>query len=341
MSQTLAKLDPLSAHPHPVQVHSILPNKIPNFFIVGAPKCGTTALNQYLAAHPDVFMARKEMHHFGGDLKFGPQFYRRDTAAYASEFRDGASRQCVGECSVWYLRSELAASEIKAFNPEARIIIMLREPTMMMYSMYHQFLCDGNEHLESFGQALEAVKDRRQGHQLSRQAYFPQGLDYYRTACYADQVKRYLDVFGRKQVKVILWDDFAERTGEVYRDVVKFLGLDPARIPEEMSFDIINGNQTVKSKFLRGVLQDPWLRSSAVQLRTWLPAPLFKLVQKAGLGLCSMNVRPAIRAPFEIRLKNNVRREMQGEVEALSALLGRDLSHWSRAEAGTEESGQR
>jgi hypothetical protein len=59
----------------------------PDFFIVGAPKCGTTAMAAYLSSHPEVFMARKEMHCFGSDLSFGQQFYRRDLDNYLEEYR--------------------------------------------------------------------------------------------------------------------------------------------------------------------------------------------------------------------------------------------------------------
>src|SRR5580692_5743985 len=107
----------------------------PNFFIVGAPKCGTTALNHYLSAHPEIFMAKKEMHHFGADLKFGSQFFRRDRDEYLAEFAEGHGRKGVGETSVWYLFSREAAAELKAFNPEARVIIMLREPVEMVQSL--------------------------------------------------------------------------------------------------------------------------------------------------------------------------------------------------------------
>src|SRR5579859_908594 len=134
----------------------------PNFFIVGAPKCGTTALNHYLSAHPEIFMAKKEMHHFGADLKFGPQFFRRDRAEYLAEFAGGQGRKRVGESSVWYLFSREAAAELKAFNPEARVIIMLREPVAMLHSLFHQFRADGNEPLLVFEEALAAEKEGRE-----------------------------------------------------------------------------------------------------------------------------------------------------------------------------------
>jgi hypothetical protein len=110
--------------------------KKPNFFLVGAPKSGTTAMVQYLATHPDIFMAKKEMHFFGGDLRFRAPFYRHNLNEYLAEFQ-GCNGHCrVGEASVWYLLSSQAASEIYAFKPAANIIVMLREPVEMLYSLY-------------------------------------------------------------------------------------------------------------------------------------------------------------------------------------------------------------
>src|SRR5271156_1339421 len=100
----------------------------PDFFMVGAPKCGTSAMAHFLGMHPEVFMARKEMHFFGQDLRLAPKFYRRDLPAYLAEFEGCAGQARAGEASVWYLFSSQAAREIKAFSPDAGIIIMLREP---------------------------------------------------------------------------------------------------------------------------------------------------------------------------------------------------------------------
>src|SRR5271170_7433051 len=165
-----------SVVPRGVPSGSFTPVKRPDCFLVGAPKCGTTAMADYLAAHPDVFMAKKEMHVFGRDLHFGAHFYRRDLAAYEQEFSQRATQRVAGEASVWYLLSTQAASELKAFNPDARIVIMLREPVEVLYSLYYQFLCDGNEHLPTFEEALVAEDDRAAGRRIARSTYFAQGL---------------------------------------------------------------------------------------------------------------------------------------------------------------------
>jgi hypothetical protein len=311
------------------QKQRLMGHNIPNFFIVGAPKGGTTALNQYLSSHSDVFISNKEMHHFGSDLNFGPQFYRRDLKAYLAEFEGWDGQASVGETSVWYLYSQRAAAEIKAFNPEARIIIMLREPVATLYSLYHQFRCDGNEHLRTFEEALAAEDDRRAGRRIPRQCFFPQGLVYRSITRYTEQVKRYFDVFGRERVRVIIYDDFAADTPGVYRNTLDFLGVCPSRIDPNIDFGVINGNQTVKSPVLRAILQDPFVRGTAIALRSRLPKPVFAVIQKAGLQLSSFNVRAKKRLELAPELQRSLRREFVPEVERLSDLLGRDLTHWS------------
>jgi len=303
-------------------------SKRPDFFIVGAPKCGTSALTEYLAAHPDIYMARKEMHFFGADLQFGPQFYRRSPQAYLAEFdaRDGQLR--AGEASVWYLFSREAAAEIKAFNSEARILLMLREPSEMLYSLYHQFRADGNEPLATFQDALKAESARRAGQGLSRQTYFPQGLIYREVALYTDQVRRYFELFGRDQVHVVIYDDFAADPAATYRAATEFLGVDPSYQPE--SFKVINGNKRVKHPALRAVLGDPLVRGTALAFRPWLPGQLFAVLQRAEARLHKYNLQPGTREPLAPELRAQLRREFAPVIERLSALLDRDLTHWSQ-----------
>ncbi|HVM48564.1 MAG TPA: sulfotransferase [Candidatus Acidoferrum sp.] len=299
----------------------------PDVFIVGAPKSGTTAMDHYLAGHPQIFMARKEMHAFGADLQFGAQFYRRDRAAYLAEFAPCQGRLRAGESSVWYLFSRKAAAEIRAFNPEARIIIMLREPAEMLYSLFSQFRFDGNECLPSFEEALAAEDDRRAGRRLSRQTYFPQGLVYRDTARYTEQVQRYFDVFGREQVHVIIYDDLKADPRGTYCRVLEFLEVDPTHVPA--NFQVINGNKTVKHSALRSLLNDPLLRSTAVAIGRRLPRPVFNALHDAERRLWKFNTRPEKRASLAPETRARLRQEFAPEVKRLSALLGRDLTHWS------------
>ncbi|HEX3627864.1 MAG TPA: sulfotransferase [Verrucomicrobiae bacterium] len=309
--------------------------KRPDFFIVGAPKCGTTALAHFLAGHPDIYMPQKEMHFFGSDLVFRSQFYRRDLDGYLSEFSRWNGQARVGEASVWYLLSTRAAAEIKAFSPEASIIILLRDPVSMLYSLYYQFLFDGNEYLPSFEEALAAEPDRGMGKRIGRLTYFEQALAYRSTACFTEQVRRYFEIFGRERVHVIIYDDLATDTPCTYRETLDFLGVSNAvGLPSGEA----SGSVSVKSTALRSILNDPMVRGTAIGLRRWLPEPIFTVIQKAGTRICSLNQCAAERPPMAIATRLSLQQEFAPEVERLSALLGRDLTHWSRSGPAQETS---
>jgi hypothetical protein len=298
----------------------------PDFFIVGAPKCGTTAMSQYLAGHPDIFVARKEMHHFGADLRFGEQFYRRGMDEYLAEFKAWGNQKRAGEASVWYLYSSKAAAEIKSFNPEARIIIMLRKPVEMLHSLYYSFLWDGNEHLPTFEEALAAQEERRVGRNITRQTYFAQGLMYREITRFTDQIKRYFDIFGRDRVHIIIYDDIAADTAAVYRRVLDFLEVDSTHVQKDLR--AVNTNKFVKSPALRAMLSDPMVRSVVLGIRPFLPGAIFRGMQKVDARIRRLNTRVAGRPPLSLDLRQEMNRWFAPEIERLSALIGRDLSHW-------------
>ena len=292
----------------------------PDFFIVGAPKCGTTAMNDYLQAHPEIFIpAKKEIHFFGADLQF--QRPRVTLPEYLSYFAPVQREKRVGEASVWYLYSQQAAAEIKSFSPAARILIMLRNPVDMMYSLHSQRLYNDNENLVNFEEALAAEADRRQGKRLYQNALNTMGFFYRAAATYTPQVQRYFEVFGREQVHVIIFDDFTEATDEVYCQTCEFLAVDSKFQPE---FRIVNANKGVHSSALRSFLRYPqepvrWLQ------QLWSLSPV-------RLGLRSkirqLNTRYESRSPLDPELRRRLQAEFAPEVERLSALLRRDLSHW-------------
>jgi hypothetical protein len=313
----------------PVSKRPIFDGKKPDFFIVGAPRSGTTAMFHYLSSHPEINMSdRKEMHFFGSDLHFGPQLYRRELKAYLAEYegRDDARR--AGDASVWYLMSKKAAGEIKAFNPDASIIIMLRDPTELLQSMYYMFRYDGNEHLPSFEEALAAESERREGKLLTRQTYFAQGLAYREIAKFTEQVERYFDLFGRERVHVIIYDDFAADTAGTYCEALEFLGVDSLHVDTE--FRVINGNRYVKSSALQTLLNDGLVRRAAVAIRPMVPRRLFVALRTMREKWMRSNLQFEKRPPLSREVRAQLQREFAPEIERLSGLLGRDLTHWSK-----------
>jgi hypothetical protein len=281
----------------------------PNLFLIGAPKCGTTALHDYLAQHPDVFMSEpKEPHHFCTDLD--APFAVRERSAYEALF-ENASGKIAGESSATYLYSRVAAQKISERYPEAKLIAMLRNPLEMLPSLHSQKRVNGTEPCATFAEALEAEKKRKAG-ELEARGAFPY---YYDAALYSEQLTRYLGAFPADQLHIIVFDDFKRDVAGVYAGVLHFLGLRPFT-PD---FKIVNRNKRIRSRALHNVLQNP--RSPVHRL----PKPLGTLTYKA---LDKLNSAVETRVPLEESVADQLKRDFTPEVERLSNLLGRDLRHW-------------
>ncbi len=293
----------------------------PDFFIVGAPKCGTTAMNGYLRQHPQIFMPeRKDISFFGTDLKFGrPRISREE---YLSLFREANGVLRIGESSVWYLYSKTAAEEIKSFTPSASIIVMLRNPVDMLYAQHSQFLYNCNEDIADFESALAAEDARKQGKLIPQQAHFVEGLFYRETIKYAEQVQRSFDVFGRKNVHVIVYDDFKRDTASVYKETLAFLGVDPFF---HATFQIINPNKTLRSRRLQEFLVAPPPVLTKMYKRIAPQSLQGHLLKR----LKRMNTQHTSRPALDPILRRRLQVEFQPEVKRLADLLGRDLSSWS------------
>lgn len=294
--------------------------RLPDFFIVGAPKCGTTAMNFYLKQHPDIFMSEKEIHFFGEDLRFAvPRVTRQQ---YLSAFSAATEVKRAGEAAVWYLYSRQAAHEIKEFSPSARIIIMLRNPVDVMYSLYRQRLYNGNEDIEDFEAALDAEESRELGERMPRRPSNLMGCFYRASVKFTSQVRRYFDRFDRQNVHVIIFDDFQKDAALVYRQCCDFLDVDNRFRP---SFPIINARQRARSEFIRDLLHDP------PRSFHWLARALMLRRNRQGGykgWLKRLNTTHAKIPPMKPELRRALKEEFRPEVEQLSELLGRDLTTW-------------
>src|SRR2546422_6589407 len=197
---------------------------MPNFFIVGAARSGTTSLDNYLSKHPEIYMApRKEVnfftaHHFPwagpGDERIN-RVVIQDEDRYTQLFAGVAGEKVIGESSVFYLCYPGTVERIVQAVPDAKIIIVLREPVDRAYSAYMYLVRDGREHF-GFAEGLKLEEERRQ------QGFEPMWW-YKELGLYYRQVKRYLDVFGTQQVKVLLYDELFANLRQGLRDVFTFL----------------------------------------------------------------------------------------------------------------------
>lgn len=197
--------------------------KRPNTFIVGAPKCGTTAWVSYLATHPDIFFTlEKEPHYFSDDF---PGFrWRTNKHDYEALFAHAGSAAVIGEASVQYLYSKSAAKNIHAYNPNARILIFLRQQRTFLPSYHNQLVFNCDETIGNFGVAWRAAREgaRTSFPDSCREAKF---LDYPAVGRFSEQLRRYFDLFPREQIKVIRFEDWTREPRETYVELMTFLGV--------------------------------------------------------------------------------------------------------------------
>jgi Sulfotransferase family len=226
---------------------------LPNFFIAGAPKAGTTSLYHHLSQHPDIFMspvkepsyfaleirpencapdlrdrmwarANLVQNHLAGGLRENfPQGIVSNWDDYRKLFTGVRDERAVGEASVAYLWSKTAAREIAAVNPAAKILAILRHPAERAFSHHLHYLSDGLV-AHSFSEHIAA--SLRGGQNLG--PYHP-FLDF---GFYAEQIQRFLDRFPREQVRVWLYEDTLFNPGRFLREAYTFLDVDPNFKPE-------------------------------------------------------------------------------------------------------------
>lgn len=295
----------------------------PNLFIVGAPKCGTSSLHYYLQQHPRVFMSnRKELYFFCRDLLSYPP--STSEAEYLKHFETVRNYQWVGESTPWYLFSRMAPLEIRKVAPQSRIIILLRNPVDFLYSLYSQNYHGGQEPLGTFEKALAAEKARLATMPSADSGKLRKEMNqqlYRQAAQFAEQIERFVTIFGRPAVFLGLLDDIKDDPREFFRSLCRWLDISP-----DVGIDFCpqNANKTWRYPRLTRFLRNP---PTAVRLlaRTVLSLPLrAKLVNKS----LYLNQRFAERISMDPALRRNLIQEFTPEIKRLEILLNRNLKHW-------------
>jgi hypothetical protein len=301
-------------------------SRTPDFFIVGAPKSGTTSLYDYLSGHPDIYMSPvKEPFYFCPDVLGGaPRRFSHpaDEASYLALF-DGAGRaRRAGEASTRYLVSRVAAELIRDFNPAARAIAMLRNPIDMIYALHGERVSLGLEPIENFSDALDADVDRRAGRRLPAGAN-PLGAVYRDTGMYSQQIERWFDALGRDRVLIVVFDDFAVNPARELERVLSFLGVDSSYQPSSLS--AVNRSHRLRRGVVRSALRSPPAQWTAHRL---LPAVIgqnstSRLARR--FRLSRVNRRPYDREPLPAGIRRELENDFESDVRSLSGLLNRDL----------------
>jgi hypothetical protein len=307
--------------------------RLPDFFIAGHPKCGTTALFQMLRLHPQIHMPVKEPRFFAPELRsrfrgLGPgtapltlEDYRRLFAA--------APEQRIGEATAHYLRSEQAARRIAEVQPDARIIIVLREPASFLRSFHLQAVHNHVETVRDFEKAISLEGARREGRRIPRFSQSPSALLYSDHVRYVDQLRRFYDAFPSEQILVLIYDDFRRDNEATARRVMRFLGVDDT-VPTE-------GIQTRRLPAVRSLFL--YRLSIAVTIARTKLLARSRSAPRAERAPARPRARAIRRAwhravfgdaePPDEEFMRELRRRFKPEVVALSDYLGRDLvSEW-------------
>jgi len=220
--------------------------RFPDFMIIGGKRCGTTSLHNYLVEHPLVaplFPSRqkiKGVHYFDSNFHRGRAWYRSHFATFLTT--TPLFRRTVGEASPYYLFHPHAADRARAFVPNVKLIVLLRNPVDRAYSHYRERCRQGVERL-SFEEALEHEEERLKGEEermLLDPSYYSfshEHLSYVAQGYYARSLGRWTSLFDVSQFLILPSEDFFRDPRATYGKVLDFLGL-PAFTPA--SFDRYN-----------------------------------------------------------------------------------------------------
>lgn len=320
-------------------------------FVVGAPRCGTTAIARFLGKHPQIaFSAVKEPHFFSQhDLRHlsDRDLARRVEEDYLGHLfpEDGAPGAIGADGSVSYLYTPEQMSAVLRLWQDSRFIIAVRDPLDMLPSLHQRLVYLGDETLRNFRDAWAAASDRAAGRKIPKSCVDPRWLRYDEAGRLATYVERLFKTVGRERCLVVVFDDLVADPAREGARILDFLGLEPAGElalkPARESFD-------VRYPWLQRLLKRPPAR-----LRSWLAGEHYRrrvvganetegpraidTVMTFRKRLLQWNRVPAPDRSVPIQVQHDIRARLHDEVRRLGALIGRDLSHWLQPRAGTSK----
>jgi hypothetical protein len=295
----------------------------PKAFIVGAPKCGTSALALYLSEHPMILFSRpKEPGYFCTDLTPLTPFNTR--VAYERLFRTKDKRKtCFMEGSVWYLYSRIALQAIKRYRPAAKIIVMIRNPVEMVHSLHAQYVYEFYEDTHDFESAWRKEPARRRGEPVRSRVSIPPELRYYsRIGRLGDQMEKLLDLFENKQVHVVRFDDLLRHPQQTYVDVLEFLNLP---YDGRTRFQKANAGKAPPKGVMRYLTHPPEsVLKAATKTKHALGIGSLGILKRLRLATAKYEPRMPLRGGFRDELVE----EFRSDVRKLASLTHIDLDSW-------------
>jgi hypothetical protein len=316
--------------------------RVPDFFIIGHEKCGTTALFHILRQHPQIFMPdRKEPRFFAPDLR-DPALRTtgrlpRTLEEYLSLFAEAGADQRAGEASPQYIRSARAARLIAEIQPQARIIAILREPISFIRAFHLECVRSLVESERDLRKALALEAPRREGRRIPRGSTAPDRLFYREHVRYTDQLRRFEELFGEGRLLVVIYDDFRADNDATVRRVLRFLDVD-----DEVQLQPWEARRTRKAVRMRrlhrvalAVQRARRGHPNARRLARTVDALTPRAMRSNRVNELFRRIVFTVPPPLDERFMRELRHQIKPEVVALSDHLGRDLvSEWGYANSG-------
>lgn len=287
---------------------------MPNLFVVGAAKSGTTSLYHYLDQHPEVYMSPvKEPHWFSRVEPNPDQLVDAVTSEeqYLGLFRGRREEPVVGEASPSYLWDVAAPRRIQEAVPQARIVVVLRHPVDRAYSHYAMDVADGKQTLPFMEALRRDLQSENKGWGVSHL--------YVELGFYAEQLRRYLGVFTSTQVKVLFYEDLQESPEGFLASLLNFIGVDSNHAAAIDTGRRYKEHLAPRNRWTKRVLRSPRSRSLGKVLvprstRNWVRDNL--LLGKGAKPAIDPNARQFLMALY---------RPSIGELQEIT---GRNLEHW-------------
>jgi hypothetical protein len=297
------------------------------FFLLGAPRCGTTFLSKMLARHPEVcFSKPKETHFFTRQRPGRPiEEVRRAFLKRYFLHLDPAHR-ILGEGSPTHLYAPEVIQRLLALDPVTRFLVAVRNPLEMAPSYHGRLLYTLDEDVRDFAEAWSLQEARARGERIPRRCRDPRLLQYREACSLGQQVENLFKTVGRERCHLVVFDDVAARPERVYRDVVAFLDIDPTAPPR---FATRNPHREVRSRWLQRFLTNPppvvaaW--AGLWEGRGWGRPRWLRETQRR---IKHHNTRKSERLPLSEEMAGVLRAAFANDVDRLSSLLERDLGHW-------------
>lgn len=285
-----------------------------DFFIVGTPKAGTTSLYYYLEEHPEIYMSPiKETNYFSySEIKKQGLYYNEEHVVtpedYEAQFAGATHEKALGEASVSYLFYPSVPTKIKAYNPQARIIMVLRNPVDRGFSHY---LMDSR--LGFVKSSLEDILNKKVKDRVAGDLFYQQ---YVSLGCYYEQIKRYFDTFGSDQVKVLFYEDITKDINAVVKEIYQFLGVDTnynAATDQKYNVFLAPQNPFIKKLYTLKSFRAIVKKIFGPSLQEKIKNTFFAKEKKPKLD-------PSLKATMQELFKEDILKT--------SNLLNTDLSHW-------------